>query len=554
MSKLLDSQDKFIAQYNAALEAKLTLQQFADYLGIKTASVIKRKNRIYNSLGLKLDTLPTTSDSKVNYSTPPSIDIEQYHKQYDIVQRTDTRKKIVITSAQNATPVFKPFLNSLKFYCDQEDAELMIIPFRYRNPTSMWTANNDTDEWWDSSIVPYLVDNYMQIADGLRIMGHIRIQPTAVCPLSGFDTYTGLDSAIFGHPKIQLNTVPTPSKHLPKILTTTGAVTKQNYTDSKSGHQGYFHHSYAAVVVELDKDCFHIRHIQADDKGHFYDLDHKYTGKQKTASQISGLVTGDSHVEFIDAQVVKATYTNSNSICNVLKPSVVVMHDIEDFYPRNHHHRGNPLLAYGKQHYGRNNVEQSLQITADFLDTCLPVGVKRVVVKSNHDEAFDRWIKEADPKQDPENARFYHYMMYNLMARVTPTATGFSWPDPFEFWCHNPDQFTGLLNKDDVKFLSRDESYMIDGIEVGFHGDKGPNGARGSTRSFAKIGPKTVIGHSHTPKIDEGVYQVGLSARMDLEYVSGPSSWMQTHCIIYPNGKRTLINIINGKWRNKKGA
>ena len=47
----------------------------------------------------------------------------------------------------------------------------------------------------------------------------------------------------------------------------------------------------------------------------------------------------------------------------------------------------------------------------------------------------------------------------------------------------------------------------------------------------------------------DGVYQVGTSSRLKLEYNSGPSSWLHTHCCIYPNGKRTLITIIDGQWR-----
>jgi hypothetical protein len=552
----LDSQDLFIAQYNTALQAGLTLYQFADFLQIQPASVVRRRNRIRQEFGLELEILPLDNGSR-QLVMPPVDTTHSEYKKYNIIERTDNRKVLVITSAQNATPVFKPFLNSILTYCNINDAQLMVIPYRYRNPTSMWNANNEGDEWWDKNIAQYLVTEYTQICNGLRVMGHIRIQPTASNPLSSFDSYTGTDSAIFGHPKVQLTTVPTPSKSLPKILTTTGSVTKENYTDSKSGHQGYFHHCYSATIVEIDEenDIFHIRHIQADEDGTFYDLDKKYSATKAVTSTIAGLVTGDSHVEFIDKLVVEATYTAKDSMVNVMQPPVVVMHDLEDFYPRNHHHRGNPLLAYGKQHFGRNNVEQSLQLTANFLMDCMDPQIERVVVKSNHDEAFDRWIKESDPRLDPENARFYHYMMYNMMAQVKPTATGYSWPDPFVFWCFNPDTQKGLKDSEaDIRFLSRDESYSICGIEVGFHGDKGPNGARGSAKSFAKIGPKTVIGHSHTPKIEEGVYQVGLSARMDLEYVSGPSSWMQTHCIIYPNGKRTLINVVNGIWRLKKGT
>lgn len=548
-----DSRDVFITQYRAAYESKASLEQFAASINIKPSSVVRKIYRIRQETGLKLPILESREgevDEGINWRQ--SVEDASYQL---VDWSSESPERLVIISAQNATPVFKPFLRSLLKYCERMTARLVVLPYRYKNPTSIWKQEDKSEEWWDKSIEPYIVHDYVQVCPSLRLMGHIKIQPTASNPLSGFDTYTGSDSAIFAHPKVQLLTIPTPSRHLPKILSTTGSITKQNYTDSKAGHKGHFHHSFAAIVVEIDGNTFHQRHIHADERGRFYDLDKHFTPTGVTEGhRISGLVTGDTHAEFVDKWVEEATYTNPDSMVNVLNPWYLVYHDIEDFYRRNHHHKGNHLLSYGKHHYGRDNVEEGLQITADFIDRHSRPGMTNVVIKSNHDEALDRWLREADPKLDPENARFYHYMMYHLYASVKMTETGFTSDDPFEFWCKHPDQQRGLSNVDDTIFLHRDASYVIEGIEVGFHGDRGPNGSRGSAKAFTKIGPKTVIGHSHSPRIEEGVYQVGVSARLDLEYVSGPSSWMHTHCIIYPDGKRTLIHIINGNWRLKKGS
>lgn len=556
MTDKTESRDIFIRQYHSAIQSNMSLHKFALELGVLPQSVIRRKNRIKQEIGLQLPPLPVDGDDDAELGDDWKDVFEE--AQYDVVDRSDEMfETIIITSAQNATPVFTPFFKSIMKFCEHNDAEFFVIPNRYKNPTSIWKAEDKSEEWWDKRLEPYLVSDYVKVCDSLRIMGHIKVQPTATNPLSGFDSHTGLDSAIFGHPKVQQKVVPTPSKKLPKMLMTTGSITKQNYTDSKAGQKGHFHHSFAAIVIEIDhkNGIFHARYIHSDEKGSFYDLDKRYTPTTvQTNKSIAGLVTGDTHAEFMDEKVEQATYSAPDSIMNTLKPSVKVYHDIEDFYRRNHHHKGDHLLAYSKHHLGRNNVEEGLQVTADFIDRHSRPDCTDVIIKSNHDEALDRWLKEADPKIDPENSRFYYYMMYNLMCTVKKTDTGFSWRDPFEFWCKNPDQQRGLKNVDNTIFLKRDESYTICGIEVGFHGDKGPNGGRGSIKSFTKIGPKTIIGHSHSPGIEEGVYQVGLSARMDLEYVSGPSSWMQTHCIIYPDGKRTLINIINGHWRLKKGA
>ena len=549
MTGTTDTQEIFIRQYHTALESGLTLDQFADFLEILPSSVIRKQNRLKQNFGLVLQPLPTDNGG-IEIEMPSTWDNEELLKTHKKVDwDLPVGSKLVITSAQNATPVNKPFLKTILSYCKKNNARLVVIPYRYKNPTSIFHNSDQGAEWWDKAIEPYLCQDAIRVCDGLQIIGPLKVQPTATNPLSGLDTITGLDSAIIGHPKVQLLTVPTPSQQLPKIMTTTGAVTAPDYTDSKAGYKGEFHHSYAAVIVEVDSDEFHIRHIHSSDDGSFYDLEWHYEGSKKKRTTISGLVTGDSHVEFMDDNVRAATYDNVDSIVNLLKPEVLVYHDVEDFYRRNHHHKNDHLLAYGKHHFGRDNVEEGLQLTADFIDVNSRDWMTNVIVKSNHDEALDRWLKEADPKTDPENSRLYYYLMYNLLKSVESTDTGYSWEDPFKFWCTNPDKLGGLKNTQSTKFLHRDESYTISNIEVGFHGDKGPNGSRGSPKSFAKIGPKTVVGHSHSPSICDSCYTVGLSAKLNLEYVSGPSSWMQTHCIIYPDGKRTLINILNGKWR-----
>jgi hypothetical protein len=552
------SPEEFVRQYKAAVKAKLTREQFAKLLQIQPASVRRRRLNVEKQLGIGLPQLVAARDE----GHISQDQIERYYNSLQELERSDTGRsqttnvagfnRYVVTSAQNNTPVHEGFLKALNTYCEHHDARLIVIPYRYKNPTSVFSETQQVDEFWAPALEPHIVAAQTRLSDSFMLLANIKIQPTATQPLSGFDGYTGMDSAIIGHPKVQLLTVPTPSQHLPKILTTTGAVTVPNYTDSKAGWKGEFHHSLAALVVEIDNDGdTHVRHVHGDDiTGNFYDLDKYYTSVDVTEGhRISALVTGDTHAEFMDASVKAATYTNTDSISHFLKPEVIVRHDVEDFYARNHHHRGNDLIAFGKHHFGRDNVEDSLQITADFIDETTYEFAVNVIVKSNHDEALDRWLREADPKFDPENAILYHYLKLHQLLNVKMTETGFGTIDPFEFWCHNPVNGKGLVSKEQTKFLKRDESFNVHGIELGFHGDRGPNGARGSIRAFSKIGPKTVIGHSHSPGIFEGCYQVGVSARLDLEYASGPSSWLHTHCLIYPDGSRTLVNVINGKWR-----
>ena len=53
----------------------------------------------------------------------------------------------------------------------------------------------------------------------------------------------------------------------------------------------------------------------------------------------------------------------------------------------------------------------------------------------------------------------------------------------------------------------------------------------------------------HTAGIIDGVYTAGVSGKLDMEYNKGPSSWSHSHVVTYPNGKRAIITVKNGKWK-----
>ena len=105
-----------------------------------------------------------------------------------------------------------------------------------------------------------------------------------------------------------------------------------------------------------------------------------------------------------------------------------------------------------------------------------------------------------------------------------------------------------------IQFLRRDESYVIcpeksGGIECAIHGHNGPDGARGSANSFARLGRKANIGHFHSAGIIDGVYVAGTSSQFNLGYNKGPSSWSHSHVVTYLNGKRAIVTMWDGKWR-----
>jgi hypothetical protein len=545
-----DIYTNFVKNYKTAMKLKWSRANLADYLGYEIDSLRRKVDKINYAIGINFPHLPLNSNPLT------ATMVAEFEKLRDNIDTTKvtvrkSSRTYLITSAQNATPIHSKFFDSCMEFCKDKDAEFIVVPYRYKNPTSIWSIGDAEHEWWAKQLVQYLVNERVELCNNLIVLGNIKIQPTQSEPLSGLEGFGGTDSTIVGHPKIQLRSVPTLNGK-PKLMLTTGSVTVSNYTDSKAGHKADFHHSIGAVVVEVDDDgIFHVRHVHGNDKtGAFYDLNNLYTPSGVTSGhRIEALITGDTHAEFIDEIVEDVTYHNEDSIVSLLRPKKVFLHDVLDFYNRNHHHRGNDILAYGKQKYGRNNVQDGLQEAADFIDRISRKDMEVVVVKSNHDEAFDRWLRETDIKNDPENMDFFYYMKYHQMKSIKMSETGFDSFDPFKFWCLNPENDKGLLSTDSTRFLKRDESVKIGGVELGFHGDVGINGSRGDIKGLARTSSKMVIGHSHSPGIYEGCYQVGLSAKMNLEYKKGPSTWMTTHAILYPDGKRTLIHVSHGKWK-----
>ena len=454
-------------------------------------------------------------------------------------------KRYVITAAQNATPVKAEFLATLLGYCKHQRAQLVVIPYRYKNPTSMWSKKAETDDWWAEELKPYLLDRRWEINKHLVVLADIKVQPTANSPLQGFETISGGKSAIIGHPKLELSTIATPQNRLPKILTTTGAVTEMNYIQSKAGKKGEHHHTFGACVVEQDGNLFHMRQINALRDGTFIDLGWEYLGADRMlAKRAAALVMGDSHVRFIDPLVVKATF-GCGGMVELLQPERLVWHDVNDFHSASHHDKGNVMVSFVKHHAGLTNVEKELDQTFKFIDEHTPKNVINVFVPSNHSHDFlRRWINDTDPRQDPENCVFWAKTFSAMCESAHMAKNGEKYIEPFTYWAKRK-----LKTASQGVFLDYDQSYQVLGVELGMHGHHGANGARGSLLSFGRIGVKSISGHGHSPAIKDGAYRTGTSTYLRLGYNVGLSSWLQTHCVEYANGKRCLLNIIDGEFR-----
>jgi hypothetical protein len=446
-------------------------------------------------------------------------------------------KRFIITSAQNATPIHDDFFSALQQYAAYNDSELIVIPLRYKNPTSRFSESQENAEVWDPAVQPYLYNQRKKLNENLTLLADIKTQPTATKPLQGFDAITGGSSGILGHTKIQMTTVATPQNRYPKILTTTGACTVQNYTDSKAGKLGEFHHSLAALVVEVVGKRFFIRHVNWDGSG-FIDLTDRYEPDGVVpAPRPLAIVFGDTHRANMCKTVERTTF-GTGGMVETLDPEYLVFHDLHDGASTNHHERKDPFAQVAKRsnllHLVKEEVLQDVMWLAMIAN-----GRDVVIVPSNHDDFLARWLREQDWRADPDNADFYLETALHLVREIN---AGNDCPHPFTYWVNR------LKANAPITCLERDDSFVLGGVELSLHGDKGPNGSRGTRNNLRRIGVKSIVGHSHSPGIEEGCYQAGTSTPLRLNYNSGPSSWLNAHVILYDNGKRAILPILDGGW------
>jgi len=459
-------------------------------------------------------------------------------------------KRVIITSAQNATPVHAGFWSVLEYMAKALNAEILVIPLRYKNATSLWSASQRNAEWYAPEVRPFLWNVREDMNANAMVIGDLKTQPTNTNPLMGAETLSRASSAVVGHTRATSMSVATPQSKMAKWLTTSGAVTQPNYSDTRIGRLAEFHHSLSAILVELKGSHFFMRRLnyteKADrviDNGVAY-----YRDRHETAPPSLALIMGDTHVRFVDPEVVSATF-DKGGIVDRIRPEHLIWHDLLDAHSCNPHHRNNPFADIAKYYAGRSAVNDETKEACEFLDEYTQraikltrfEGLQSIVVPSNHDDMLSRWIMSEDWKKLPAENRIFYLETALGMARGTKMT---------DIGIHVPDPFIAILEAaklKNVKALHSGEEFMLADVALHLHGDDGPNGVRGNRKNLRRIAVKSVVGHSHSPGEDEGCVQVGTSTKLSAEYTGPVGSWLNTHCDLNADGKRQLVTIIDGE-------
>lgn len=447
---------------------------------------------------------------------------------------------VMVTSAQNETPINHKQLASMMQYKKFLDKKLgrtsniVVIPVRYRNPTTPTEdQNKKRDMWWVDEIKDNLYYNKVEFGD-TTIAADTHISPTAKMPLTGLDALSDDGHLILGAFRIHFKTQARLRNTPLKTMSTTGSITRKNYSKSKAGDTASIHHSYGFSIVELKKDgtCHVPRNIYVTDDGEFIDLCYKVTPEGVTKiNATEAIIWGDIHNEVIDKNI----YNKTTDLCKILKPKQHIIHDLLDGGRFNPHERKDVYVLRRKIASGKFLIEEEVNDAVKFPKKLLKDcgGEKVYVVQSNHDEFLDRHITDMNWKNDLHNSPAY--LKYAIIQQTT-----------------NLDEFGNifgyLLNekygdsKWSVNYLKHGDSLVVKGFNLAMHGDHGTNGSRGNITQYKRMNFKMIHGHNHSPIIMDGVTSVGLTGSVNQYYTrKGVSTHAYAHCLVHENGKRQLL-------------
>lgn len=456
----------------------------------------------------------------------------------ELAEHLQTYKRFVVTTVVSDKKIHTGFYNSIKNYCEKNDAKLICIP-------ALDIANRRS---YNNFTFPQELKNESFIASDTRLndnlfISSIKLSAKHIQPTTGLSRIGQRNgSYIFASPKQFLEfVVNSPDEQTtPHAIMTTGAITiadynRDRYMSDRTSYIAENDHVVGALIIEIENDKkFHFRQIQSDSSGRFCDLGWMYTDSGAFEVQPT-LVMGDLHAGDHDDTVLDAT-REIVADCGVKN---VFVHDAFSGYSISHYDESSPHRRAKKVLNARSNLEDELRVGLEILGeiiSWLPKEGKVFRVKGNHDEWLERYLDRAGYVNDPEN----HLLSLHLAIEYLDGG------DPVEF------AFNSWLGGDKevldrIEWLQRDDRIKVAGIELSQHGDKGLNGVKGSLISIEKAFGEAVVGHSHTGAIFRGVYRVGTSTKLKLDYNTGPSSWTWTHCLVYENGQRQLINILPGE-------
>lgn len=483
-------------------------------------------------------------------------------------------KGVIVTSAQYGAPLNGQFWKSLQLYAAHMGYELVVMPIKYGQVKTVFQKELQRrilTSTFDPALKGYMLFEGQEIAGGALNLNVMRMRPTLKHFLTD-DVCSdgGNTSQIFAAPKLELQFRPRLAHDYPKAIMTSGAVTHPNYNvdnigqQDRTGELAANAHTYAAIVVEFSaKKTFHFRQLLANKEGEFYDINPKHGGAifvtakgiEERQGDVVAAYLGDLHWGVTHPDVLNITFGNSGML-QTLRPDHVITSDAFDGDSVSHWDKNQAQRRAHKARLSYDSLKAELDgLVKGFrwMKDQLP-GATHHTIASNHNEFLLRWLESMDWTHDDVNlamgAELFSMLQKELEER-DPALHDMAPVDPVNLWLNKHAPFV-VTHDRRSKLLLPEGIDAMDRIMCSLHGDIGPKGRRAGIKSFYKWNQRIIIGHAHSAMISGPVWRVGTMTHLMEHYVNSPGSdWTHTHCLIYKNGQRQLINIMNGTWHGQ---
>lgn len=413
-------------------------------------------------------------------------------------------------------------------FVDRKGAEKMFL--LQRGPISSYQGYpREAAEHADQFVTECVFNNNIQAFD-------LMLNPQQISPLMAVGRIAQFNtSVIIASPKQDLTSHPvSQASKLPHLAYTTGSISLPSYRPNRAGRLATIDHINGGLIVEIrNEEEFHVRQVQFDQHGGFYDLN-KYYGERSVKKirekdyRAAAFSLGDIHFGLDDPTAVAAW----KRIIRLCRPHIVLFHDLINHESINHHQDKDIVARVLRPEWAKDlkseldMVGQRLEEwSAEFPDTQL------VVVKSNHDEWLEQHLKATKYGFHETNFRVCAEMMLWMLDGEDPLA---------QYMLRN-------FKIPNVRFLRRDEDLKFNGIQLGAHGDLTANGnRRGGIRAIERAYGSAVVGHAHTACILRRTWVNGTTSRLRQEWMKGPTSQTHSSTLIQPDGSRQMITVVNG--------
>lgn len=439
-----------------------------------------------------------------------------------------------------AENLFVPGFKAVHNFLNRKDAELVILPM----PAHV-KALQKQPLYYDPKLKKFR-DSF---ATEFTFNPHVKaieafLNPQQINPLTGLkrlkvhkrnsDHSPGQEikrmktSLIVGHSKQMMETIPTGNDSHPRIIHSTGSITKPSYLRNRIGMIADEDHKLGGLIIEIMGDVFWVRQVQFNptngsfiDKGTRYHADGSITRERAEAFKM-----GDIHPGFHDARALNAIY----ELWDQIQPKRIFFEDFFDGASISHHLASkNVTRALLPDHF--KDLPTEISMAKECLEEVwarAPKDAELIATASNHPEHVGRYLDEGRYIKDcKENFKLAHRMVVMRLDGLNPLQ---------EF----------LDPKRRMRWTGENEDYWVEGVQMNAHGHLGIGGARGSKMSHEMAYGSAMTAHTHSPSIYHNAFCVGHTSVPRHGYNNGPDTWILCSGAVYKGGHMQLYMIIKG--------